>query len=425
MVSELTEITESTEAVPFCGWIFYDRACSFCRELAQRFENVFAKRGFRFEPLQQEWVERRLKLTRDEALEEMRVLTTDGEVFGGADAVVYLSRQLWWGTPLAFLARIPFVHAALHRVYRWVAAHRTCAINPTATPSFSARTRWIALAALPLGALATKPFVSAWIFMWLMASAIFLGCKWLTLGNASHRAGRVCPFRSMAYLFAWPGMDAARFLSPDLAPRGSRSEMMKSAALAVLRILLGALLIFATVRRVTEPLLAGWIGMVGMILILHFGVFEFFSIGWRALRVDAVPIMSRPLRSTSVSEFWGRRWNAAFNDLAARLVFRPVARHTSVFAATLIAFAVSGLIHELVISLPAGAGFGLPTAYFIIQGLGVLAERGPAGKRLRLGSGITGWVFTMIVVAGPAYWLFHPPFVRQVILPFMKAIGAL
>ena len=220
-------------------------------------------------------------------------------------------------------------------------------------------------------------------------------------------------------------MDAARFLSPDLAPRCSRTEMMKSAALAVVRILLGAFLLFALARHASDPILAGWIGMIGMILILHFGLFELASIGWRALRVDAAPIMNRPLRSTSVSEFWGRRWNAAFNDLAARLVFRPVARHTTVFAATLIAFAVSGLIHELVISLPAGAGFGLPTAYFLVQGLGVLAERSPAGKRLRLGSGIAGWVFTMIVVAGPAFWLFHPPFVRQVILPFMKAIGAL
>ena len=425
MISQLTEVTEPAEAVPFRGWIFYDRDCSFCRELALRFENVFAKRGFHFEPLQQEWVEQRLNLTAAEALEEMRVLTNDGNVFGGADAVIFLTRQLWWAAPLPLLARVPFVHAALHRLYRWVAAHRTCAINQAATRSLPARTRWIALAVLPLGALGAKPFVSAWVFMWLMASAIFLGCKWLTLGNASHRAGRVCPFRSAAYLFAWPGMDAARFLSPDLAPRWSRSEIMKSAAPALVRILLGTFLLFALARYASDAVLAGWIGMIGMILILHFGLFELVSIGWKVLRVDAAPIMDRPLHSTSVSEFWGRRWNAAFNDLAARLVFRPVARHTGIFAATLIAFAVSGLIHELVISLPAGSGFGLPTAYFVVQGLGVLAERSPAGKQLRLGSGITGWVFTLIVVAGPAYWLFHPPFVRQVILPFMKAIGAL
>jgi predicted DCC family thiol-disulfide oxidoreductase YuxK len=425
MISELTEITEPAEAVPFRGWIFYDRDCSFCRELAFRFETVFARCGFHFEPLQQDWVGRRLNLTREEALEEMRVLTAAGDVFGGADAVIFLARQLWWGSPLALLARLSFVHERLHRLYRWVAAHRICALNHTATPSLPARTRWIPLAVLPLAALGTKPLVVAWLFMWLMAFAIFFGCKWLTLGNAIQRAGRVCPFRAAAYLFAWPGMDAARFLSPNPAPRSSRSEMMKSVALAVLRILLGALLIFAIARRVSEPLLVGWAGMLGMILILHFGVFELFSIGWRALRVNAVPIMNRPLRSTSVSEFWGRRWNAAFNDLAARVVFRPVARHTNVVAATLTAFAVSGLIHELVISLPANAGFGLPGAYFLVQGLGVLAERSPVGKRLQLGSGISGWLFTMIVVAGPAFWLFHPPFVRQVILPFMKAIGAL
>jgi alginate O-acetyltransferase complex protein AlgI len=277
------------------------------------------------------------------------------------------------------------------------------------------------LAALPLGALATKPFVSAWIFMWLMAGAIFFGCKWLTLGNATQRVGRVYPFRSAVYLFAWPGMDAARFLSPHLFPRWSRSEMMKSAAPAVVRILLGAFLLFAPARHASNPILAGWIGMTGMILILHFGLFDLASIGWRALRVDAPPIMNRPLRSTSISEFWGRRWNGAFNDLALRLVFRPVARRNGLVVGTLVAFAVSGLIHELVISVPAGAGYGLPTGYFLFQGLAVLGER----KWNALRRGISGWLFTVIVVAGPAYWLFHPPFVRHVILPFMRAIGAL
>jgi alginate O-acetyltransferase complex protein AlgI len=158
-----------------------------------------------------------------------------------------------------------------------------------------------------------------------------------------------------------------------------------------------------------------------MMLILHFGLFDLASIGWRALRVDAPPIMNRPLRSTSVSEFWGRRWNGAFNDLAVRLAFRPVARRNGLVIGTLVAFAVSGLIHELVISLPAGAGYGLPTGYFLLQGLAVLGER----KWNALRRGISGWLFTVIVVAGPAYWLFHPPFVRHVILPFMRAIGAL
>jgi alginate O-acetyltransferase complex protein AlgI len=189
--------------------------------------------------------------------------------------------------------------------------------------------------------------------------------------------------------------------------------------------LLGLFVLFGVARYATDPLLAGWIGMVGMVLLLHFGFFHLLSVGWRALRVDAPPIMNAPLRSTSVSEFWGQRWNSAFNDLAMRLVFRPAARPVGIAVATLLAFLVSGLVHELVISLPANAGYGLPTGYFLIQGLGVLMERSSVGKSLGLRVGVRGWLFAMIVVAGPAFWLFHPPFVRQVIIPFMQAIGAL
>ena len=425
MISELTEITESAEGSAFRGWIFYDADCGFCRDLALRFDGIFAARGFRFEQLQHEWVQQRLDLTQEEALKEMRVLTSAGEVFGGADAVILLARQIWWATPLSWLARWPSIHAILHRIYRWVAAHRTCAIPGASSPSWIARTRWFALVILPLVALSTKAFLPAWGFMWMMAFAIFFGCKWLTLGAAIHRKGRVCPFRAFAYLVAWPGMDAARFLCPDLAPRLSRSAVLRSTAFGAVRILFGLFLLFGVARHAVEPLLAGWIGMVGLILLLHFGFFHLLSVGWRALRVDAPPIMNAPLRSTSISEFWGERWNAPFNDLALRLVFRPTARRLGIASATLIAFFVSGLIHELVISLPANAGYGLPTAYFLMQGIGVLTERSAAGKQLGLRAGVCGWVFTMIVVAAPAFWLFHPPFVRQVILPFMQAIGAL
>jgi alginate O-acetyltransferase complex protein AlgI len=417
MISELTEISEGAEAIPFRGWIFFDEDCSFCRKLALRFENVFGKRGFHFEPLQRQWVRDRLNLTPEQALEEMRVLTADGEVFGGPDAVIFLVRQLWWAAPFAAIAQVRTIHAFLDRGYRWVAGHRTCAVSRAPTPSLPTRTRWLALAILPLSALTTKAFLPAWIFMWAMAFAIFFGCKWLTLGIASNRNGRVAPFRALVYLFAWPGMHAARFLSSDLAPPPFRSRTLKTAALAIARILLGAILLFVVAERARDPILAGWIGMVGMILILHFGFFALLSAVWRALRVDAPPIMDSPLRSTSVAEFWGRRWNGAFNDLALGLVFRPIARRAGVVAGTLSAFAVSGIIHELVISLPAGGGYGLPTGYFLLQGFAVLAQRKIAILR--------GWLFTMLVVAGPAFWLFHPPFVQRVILPFMQAIGAL
>ena len=418
-------MTEAAEAGPFRGWIFYDADCSSCRDLALRFEAAFGERGFQFEPLQKEWVQRRLNLTKAQALEEMRVLMSTGQVFGGADAVIFLARQFWWAKSLAWLTRIPLVRTLLHRVYRWVAARRTCALKTAAAPPFRFRTRWFALATLPLLALATKPFLPAWAFMWIMAFALFFGCKWLTLGTASQRGGRAGSFRALAYLFAWPGMEAARFLSPGLAPRRSRSATVRSIAVATVRILLGLVLLFVVARHAAEPLLAGWIGMVGMVLLLHFGFFHLLSAGWRALRVDAPPIMNAPLRSTAVSEFWGQRWNAAFNDLALRIVFRPALRRFGISGATLSAFLVSGLIHELVISLPAGAGFGLPSGYFLIQGIGVLTERSAAGHRIGLRTGVRGWIFTMIVVALPAFWLFHPPFVSKVILPFMQAIGAL
>jgi alginate O-acetyltransferase complex protein AlgI len=254
-----------------------------------------------------------------------------------------------------------------------------------------------------------------------MAFAIFLGCKWLTLGLALNRTAEVCPFRAAAYLLAWPGMNAPRFLSPNLAPAPAQWTLLKDAILAAVRTLIGAFLVFVIARRAADPILAGWIGMIGIILILHFGLFALLSAGWRALRVDAPPIMDAPLRSTSVAQFWGRRWNGAFNDLALDLVFRPMAGRVGVLGATFLAFGVSGLIHELVISLPAGAGYGLPTAYFVFQALAITVQRQSAALR----GTVSGWLFTLLVVAGPAYWLFHPPFVRAVVVPFLQAIGAL
>jgi hypothetical protein len=52
-----------------------------------------------------------------------------------------------------------------------------------------------------------------------------------------------------------------------------------------------------------------------------------------------------------------------------------------------------------VITVPARGGYGLPTAYFLLQGAGLLLERSTWGRRLGLGTGIPGRAFTLIFAA--------------------------
>lgn len=173
-----------------------------------------------------------------------------------------------------------------------------------------------------------------------------------------------------------------------------------------------------------HPLVAGWVGMIGAIFILHFGLFHVMSLIWRRAGVNAVPLMRNPLWAKSLAEFWGQRWNAAFHELAFRFAYRPLRRRMTPAMATLGVFGVSGLIHELVISLPARGGYGLPTAYFVLQGLGLVLDRTRFGRRIGLARGLRRRFFTIAITAVPAFYLFHPPFIRNVILPMLNAIGA-
>jgi alginate O-acetyltransferase complex protein AlgI len=190
---------------------------------------------------------------------------------------------------------------------------------------------------------------------------------------------------------------------------------------------LGVVLLWGAARLLPADrvLLAGWIGMCGLAFLLHFGSFHLLSLAWRRAGVDARPLMNWPIRATSLAEFWGQRWNLGFRDLSHTLVFRPLVARCGPNWAMLAVFALSGAVHDLVISLPAGGGFGLPTLYFLLQGLGVLSERSRFGRRLGLGQGWTGRAFAWAVTAGGAFGLFHPPFVREAVVPMMHAMGAL
>lgn len=280
---------------------------------------------------------------------------------------------------------------------------------------------WLPLVALPLSAVAVRNVLPPWAFMWLMAFAIYAGLKWLTWWQSQWPVQK---WRSFAYLLAWPGMDADTFLDSSHRPGPVPGPEWAS---AILKSASGACLLWIVARMIlpAADLARGWVGMLGLILLLHFGTFHLLSLLWRSAGVNAQPIMVAPLSATSLAEFWGRRWNLGFRQLAYDLVFRPLHRKSGAVTASFLVFVVSGLIHEAVISLPARAGYGLPTMYFIIQGGGVMLERSSLGNKLGLQRGVRGWLYMAAFTAGPAFWLFHPPFVRNVILPFMQAIHAL
>ena len=273
------------------------------------------------------------------------------------------------------------------------------------------------------GTIALRNLMPAWAFMWSLAFAIYAGLKWLSWWSVQGRI-RHSNWRSAAYLLGWPGMDAESFLNSDCPV--SKPAVPQWVA-GFITAIMGIGLLWVLARRIPEehPLMRGWVGMLGLILLLHFGTFKIIALIWRSMGVDAVPIMDAPLRSTSLSEFWGKRWNLGFRQLAYDLIFSPLHKVLGGPATGFLVFVVSGLLHDLVISFPARAGYGLPTTYFVIQGLGVAVERSQFGKRLGLGRHALGWLFMATVTAAPAYWLFHPQFVTRVILPFMRAIRAI
>ena len=192
--------------------------------------------------------------------------------------------------------------------------------------------------------------------MWLLVAAIFADCKWQTWWEA-RMAGRIRAGwkRNAAYFLLWPGMETREFFNSTadnrrVPPIEWRAAMGKTLA--------GIALIWGGARVVFlgHPMWGGWSGMLGLVLFLHFGTFHLLALAWRRAGLGVKPIMHGPLGSRSLGELWGRRWNLGFRTLSHMWVFQPLQNRFGRTAGTLGAFLVSGLLHDLVVSVPARAG---------------------------------------------------------------------
>lgn len=120
------KLTDNTDGNGTVGWVLYDAACPFCCRWARRSARLLARRGFKALPLQTGWVRRRVQAAAIPLLREMRLLTVDGRLFGGATALLQLARYFWWARPLAWMGTLALVRGGLERLYRFVAHQYHC-----------------------------------------------------------------------------------------------------------------------------------------------------------------------------------------------------------------------------------------------------------------------------------------------------------
>ena len=121
----------------------------------------------------------------------------------------------------------------------------------------------------------------AWLFMWALSFAIFAGLKWITWWRARDRVAHSTA-RSFAYLAAWPGMDAEAFLDTE---RHAVQPSFQEWIWATLKTSFGVGLLWIVARRVPESqeLVRGWVGLFGLIFLLHFGSFHLIALFWQSV----------------------------------------------------------------------------------------------------------------------------------------------
>ena len=107
-------------------WLLYDAECSFCTTSAQMFKTTLEKRDCRIRPLQNQTIMRLLDIKEGEYLPEIKVIGEERKVYGGAKAIVFLSKKIWWARPIWALSYFPPFMKIMNYLYEKIAKRREC-----------------------------------------------------------------------------------------------------------------------------------------------------------------------------------------------------------------------------------------------------------------------------------------------------------
>lgn len=162
--------------------------------------------------------------------------------------------------------------------------------------------------------------------------------------------------------------------------------------------------------------------LAGLSMMLHFGVLNLCTAFWRSQGVHVSELFQAPYKATSLNEFWGKRWNVAFSEMTALIVYRPLKSEVGRDKALVTSFLFSGVLHEVAISLPVMAGFGLPMLYFVLHAIAMHFEAHSTWLKKFLQRKWFAHVWVMSFLILPLPLLFHPAFVEEVLTPLRSII---
>jgi hypothetical protein len=210
----------------------------------------------------------------------------------------------------------------------------------------------------------------------------------------------IANFRArLAYLLTWSGTiqvkRRARTLDMALLLQLSAATVVLAAAIAACK---------------AAPDSGLWLPvrwLAGGILIFAFG--EMATAGLplvtAAFGFTVPQLMQSPYLSTSVGEFWTKRWNiAASQKLFRPYCFAPLARRGGVGLALFTTFLVSGIAHMLLAYMALGRWriSLICGAFFVVQPLLIAIERWMKVRRWRPAAG-RAWTLAVLALTSPLF----------------------
>lgn len=122
---ETLERTDSVSPLDRRSVLVYDGDCPFCLKQIARIRRWDRAESFEYVPRRTPGLEERFpKLAEGDFNTGMRLVSPDGSIHVGADAVYQIARALPFWRRLAWLYRVPGLRRLARGIYAWIAAHR-------------------------------------------------------------------------------------------------------------------------------------------------------------------------------------------------------------------------------------------------------------------------------------------------------------